>query len=66
MRWAGRLALDTLDRSERNCGYFDPRTVKVRHLITNMRGFVDTIRSARHMRIFLGMTFLRLPATALR
>ena len=39
---AGRLALDTLDRSERTWGYFHPRTVEVKHLITNMRGFVGT------------------------
>ncbi len=35
---AGRLALDTLRRSERNCGHYDPFTVKVRRLIKNMRG----------------------------
>lgn len=39
---AGRLALDTLARSERNRGYFHPGTVEVRHLITNMRGFAAT------------------------
>ena len=39
---AGRLALDTLARSERNLGYFHPRTAEVKQLITNMRGFVGT------------------------
>jgi hypothetical protein len=42
LQQAARLALDTLARSERNCGYFDPRTVEIKHLIRNMRGFAAT------------------------
>jgi hypothetical protein len=39
---AGRLALDTLARSERSQGYYHPRTVRIRRLIRDMRGFAGT------------------------
>jgi hypothetical protein len=39
---AGRLALDTLTRSERTNGYLHPRTAEVKRLIRDMRGFVGT------------------------